>query len=286
MITDEKLEDLLKNERKRVFWRLNIIPWLTLTLTLIVIIIIVYKHPVNNKGIIENKGWITNNETPVYCSSNFINGINELNIETETAKRFYKEAVKNGYGEWKCNEEGVVKFYWKPCTESLISNQVEIRVNNEINNLRDKYKKNAIEVLESDRKKTYTECYRNFCIEAVSNGVARWIPTIDGYTEFKWKSISDIYLDYTSTESSKLIEKGMIKREYGFTESNYELAKKIGMDIEGELIRRCGIGIEGAFWGEDVRLKEKVRNEVNKSIHGIFDGFETLNRNEKKLGVK
>jgi hypothetical protein len=294
MVTDENLEEIIKEERKKIFWRLNMIPWILLTLTLLAIILIVYKQSINNKPILETIGG-SNSLTRSTRSIQFMpemnivsQGIEEIKIENEAVKRFYSEAVKNGYGEWKCNAEGLVTFHWKPCTESVINSQVEQRVKVEVNSLRENYKKNAIVVLEGDRKKTSTECRREFCIEAVSNGVARWVAKNDGLTEFKWKTLPEIVLDYTSTESSKLIEKGMIKREMPFTESNYELAKKVGIDIEGELVKRVGISLEGAFWGEeiDAKVKGKIRVEVNKAIHGIFDGFEALNKTDKKWGIK
>jgi hypothetical protein len=264
MITDETMREIVLKEKKKLFMRLWMVPWIGLTCTLILIIFIqwIYYNP-------------SKTPNPPLAKTAPINSIS-------SNKDFYISAVESGHGEFKADKEGKVYFDWKPLptsTESVISSQVQCKVNIKLKGLQELYKTNAIEVLEKVRKETSTECLKGFQIGAVSNGVGKWIADINGLTEFRWKSIPEIVYDYTCTESNRVVNMGMTKRDMPFTYDNYRVARNVGIDIEGELIKRVSLSIETVFWGNvDKELKERVRVEVSKSIHGMFDGFESLNK--------
>jgi hypothetical protein len=299
MVTDETLREIVLKEKKKLFMRLYMTPWIGLTITLLIIIVILtikltnQTHQTNQTNQI-NYPQLKTAPINQIVNREFHNGGTEINttnnineIETNQIREIYKEAVKNGVGEWKVNNDGEVTFKWKASTESIIVSQVQDKVNIRIKALQDGYKTNAIEILENVKRTTSTECLRGFQIGAVSNGVGEWVSDITGKTEFRWKSIPEIVNEYTSTESNKLTEIGMVKRELPFTIDNYRVARNVGIDIEGELIKRVSLGIETVFWGNrDNELKERVKVEVSKSIHGMFDGFETLNRVDKKYKIE
>jgi hypothetical protein len=279
MVTDETLREIVLKEKRKLFMRLYMTPWIGLTIALIIIIgvLLISSH--------YNTAPITPAPVERILNSEFQNDM--VITGTNQIKEIYKEAVNNGVGEWKVDNNGEVTFKWKPSTESIIASQVQDKVNIRIKALQDSYKTNAIEILEKVKKETSTECLKGFQIGAVSNGVGEWISDISGKTEFRWKSIPEIVNEYISTESNKLTEIGMVKRELPFTIDNYRVARNVGMDIEGELIKRVSLGIETVFWGNrDNELKERVKVEVSKSIHGMFDGFETLNRVDKRYNIK
>jgi hypothetical protein len=276
MVTDETMKEIVLKEKKKLFMRLNMIPWIGLTITLIMINIGQWLYYRNTTAPIG-----TNENTPPVAISR------ELDIDG--IKRYYMEAVSNGVGEWVVDNNGEVNFRWKPyaSTESAINSQVQAKVNIRIKALQDNYKTNAIEILEKNRKETITECLKGLQIGAVSNGLGKWESDINGKTEFRWKSIPEIVNEYVSTESNRLESIGMVKREMPFTYDNYRVARNVGMDIEGELIKRVSLSIEEVFWGNgDKALKERLKVEINKSIHGMFDGFESLNKVDKKWGTK
>jgi hypothetical protein len=279
MVTDETLREIVLKEKRKLFMRLYMTPWIGLTIALIIIIgvLLISSHYTTAPITPAPVERILNSE---FQNDMVITGTNQI-------KEIYKEAVNNGVGEWKVDNNGEVTFKWKPSTESIIASQVQDKVNIRIKALQDSYKTNAIEILEKVKKETSTECLKGFQIGAVSNGVGEWISDINGKTEFRWKSIPEIVNEYISTESNKLTEIGMVKRELPFTIDNYRVARNVGMDIEGELIKRVSLGIETVFWGNrDNELKERVKIEVSKSIHGMFDGFETLNRVDKRYNIK
>jgi hypothetical protein len=156
-----------------------------------------------------------------------------------------------------------------------------------VKGLQESYKKNANDIIENTKKETITECRKSFQIDSVNKGVGKWVTDNNGNVIFNWKSIPEIVMEYTCTESNKLIKGNMVKRDMPFTESDYKIAKEVGIDIEGELVKRVSLGIESSFWGnEDIMLKEKVKIEVSKAIHGMFDGFESLNRTDKKYNIR
>jgi hypothetical protein len=279
MVTDETLREIVLKEKRKLFMRLYMTPWIGLTIALIIIIgvLLISSH--------YNTAPITPAPVERILNSEFQNDM--VITGTNQIKEIYKEAVNNGVGEWKVDNNGEVTFKWKPSTESIIASQVQDKVNIRIKALQDSYKTNAIEILEKVKKETSTECLKGFQIGAVSNGVGEWISDISGKTEFRWKSIPEIVNEYISTESNKLTEIGMVKRELPFTIDNYRVARNVGMDIEGELIKRVSLSIEEVFWGNgDKALKERLKVEINKSIHGMFDGFESLNKVDKKWGTK
>jgi len=291
MVTDETLREIVLKEKRKLFMRLYMTPWIGLTIALMIIIgvLLISSHyttaplnpPLNSS---------VNSVNREFHNERWIDITNNINkIETNQIREIYKEAVNNGVGEWKVDNNGEVTFRWKTIssTESIIASQVQDKVNIRIKALQDNYKTNAIEILEKVKKETSTECLKGFQIGAVSNGVGEWVSDINGKTEFRWKSIPEIVNEYISTESNKLTEIGMVKRELPFTIDNYRVARNVGMDIEGELIKRVSLGIETVFWGNrDNELKERVKVEVSKSIHGMFDGFETLNRVDKRYNIK
>ena len=269
MFTDETMREIVIKEKKKLFMRLWMVPWIGLTCTLILIIFIQWLY-----------------FTPFQTPSLKTAPINSISSN----KNFYISAVESGHGEFKADKEGKVHFDWKPLptsTESVISSQVQSKVNIKLKVLQEVYKTNSLEILEKVRKETSTECLKGFQIGAVSNGVGKWIADINGLTEFRWKSIPEIVYDYTCTESNRVVNMGMVKREMPFTYDNYRVARNVGIDIEGELIKRVSLSIETVFWGKgDTEFKDKVRVEVSKSIHGMFDGFETLNKVDKRYNIK
>ena len=270
MQTEEKVEEMIKEERKKVFWRLYALPWVLLTLTLIGIIIYLYKAPSIVKT--ENRAFISDTNTNV-----------NTNVNTNGNGISYKEAVNRGVGEWICDTNGEVSFKWKASTESVISSQVNVQVQLKLKNLQEQYKTNAIEVLENKRKETIIECRRDFQMEAIGKGLGKWVCNNNGEVEFKWKVIPEIVMEYTCTESNELNKINQVKRDMPFTMKDFEMAKVIGIDIEKELIKRSMLGIEAAYWGnKDNITKEIVKGEVSRAIHGMFDGFETLNKTDKQ----
>ena len=282
MVTDETMREIVLKEKKKLFMRLYTLPWVSLTSVLLLIIGYQFSHrsPFKtaslNTAIIDiQKGYV--NDT------NGVNGVSGVS----GVKGFYKEAVNNGNGEWVVNKEGEVNFKWKPCTESLITSQVQVQVNVKTKQIQDSYKTNAIEILENKRQETMAECLKAFQIEAVNKGVGKWTADNGGAVEFKWKGIPEIVNEYTSTESNLLLRLNMVKREEPFTFNNYKVARNVGIDIEGEIIKRVSLSIETVFWGRsDIVFKDKVKEEISKSIHGMFDGFETLNRVDKKYKIE
>lgn len=282
MFTDETMREIVIKEKKKLFMRLWMVPWIGLTCTLILIIFIqwIYYNPfkVTNPPSLKT--------APVIVPRGFVvSNVNEI-----TPYDFCIAAVENGHGEFKADKEGKVHFDWKPLpasTESVISSQVQCKVNIKLKALQEVYKTNSLEILEKVRKETSTECLKGFQIGAVSNGVGRWVADINGLTEFRWKSIPEIVYDYTCTESNRVNSLGMVNREIPFTYDNYRVARNVGIDIEGELIKRVSLSIETVFWGKgDTEFKDRVRVEVSKSIHGMFDGFETLNKVDKRYNIK
>ena len=268
--------------------RLWMIPWISLTSILILIIGIqwVYYHS-NTFNTPNKKTASIKSISSIVNETENGNGTGTGMNNIDSIRKFYKEAVSNGVGEWICNTDGEVDFRFKPSTESIISSQVQAKVNIKLKGLQENYKTNAMEMLENKKKETITECQKAFQIEAVSKGVGKWETDNNGIVDFRWKKVPEIVMEYTCTESNKDINVGLVKRELPFTYDNYRVARNVGIDIEGELIKRVSLSIEGVFWGKgDNELKEKVRGEVVKSIHGMFDGFESLNKIDKRYNIK
>jgi len=284
VVTDETMREIVLKEKKKLFMRLYMIPWISLTLVLVSIIsfqFYYYFEYYYQNTYLPSMPYLPSKTKIVDKADKRGSGsyIVDETCKVEPVRGFYKEAVSNGNGEWIVNKEGEVNFKWKPSTESLVTSQVQAQVNSKIKQLQDSYKTNAIVILENKRQETITECRRDFQIEAVNKGVGKWVADNNGVTEFKWKGIPEIVNDYTSTESNLLVRANMVKRDEPFTFENYKVARNVGIDIEGELIKRVSLSIETVFWGnKDIMFKDKVKEEISKSIHGMFDGFESLNK--------
>ena len=117
MVTDETLREIVLKEKRKLFMRLYMTPWIGLTIALIIIIgvLLISSH--------YNTAPITPAPVERILNSEFQNDM--VITGTNQIKEIYKEAVNNGVGEWKVDNNGEVTFKWKPSTESIIASQVQ-----------------------------------------------------------------------------------------------------------------------------------------------------------------
>lgn len=129
MYTEEKVDEMLKEERKKVFKRLYVLPWILLTISLIILLVLNSnmlhsndsKDKVGVVGVVERSPSTETNVIDYKESQEpdigVIRTLEDLEIlevieSNDLYKGFCKQAVKNGHGKWEVNEEGEVKFVW------------------------------------------------------------------------------------------------------------------------------------------------------------------------------
>ena len=57
------------------------------------------------------------------------------------------------------------------------------------------------------------------------------------------------------------------------------------IDLEGELIKGCLLSIDANLLGKrDEALREKIKMDISIVIHGMFNGFEAMNKVDKQYG--
>jgi len=99
MKTEENISNLVKTERKKVFWRLHSLPWI---LSIIVLLCVTIGSLYFSYSVIQTAKLISVEESGT---------LRQLGID-EGKRVIQLEAVKVNCGEWLVNDEGVVSFNW------------------------------------------------------------------------------------------------------------------------------------------------------------------------------
>ena len=108
-------DEILRKEKRKVFWKLYTLPWLLLTLTLsIVCVILAHKIYKGSGGAVVDRARSDINE--VRTIRTYIDD-KEYVMEIERLKRAIHtikvEAVSNGVGRWEVDIEGESSFKWR-----------------------------------------------------------------------------------------------------------------------------------------------------------------------------
>lgn len=107
MKTEENHINQLKKERRKVFWRLYSLPWLICVMVLL--------------GAIGGLIWAyTGFQRHNITLLTEIREQEYIRAEKITSKRFYLEAVCEGFGYWEISNDGQTTFKWKTSTPTNI----------------------------------------------------------------------------------------------------------------------------------------------------------------------
>jgi len=109
MKTEITVDETVKAERKRVFWRLYTLPWI-LSVVLLTLISFGFLSALRDTQ------------------------LNVLKVEEEIRtvgvnagkRQLQQEAINNGHGEWLVNSDGIVIFNWKSFT--IITNTINTNI--------------------------------------------------------------------------------------------------------------------------------------------------------------
>jgi len=221
---ESELKELIRKEKRKVFWRLYTLPWLSLTLFLTLLcVMLALKLRYTEKTVLNDVGEASGIET------------------VDSREKIYEKVLEVKVDELWANESKMV-----------------FTVTNELNEL-------------SDR-----DILKRFQIEAVSNGVARWIVTTQGDTKFRWRTN---LVDASKTIIiTNIVDRNT--REYPFMIGDMSIARDIGLDIEKELIRGINQVVEANTIGRNDERK-KWEKELGKVVKNMFDGIETYKRGMK-----
>jgi hypothetical protein len=248
MNTDITSDDLVKAERRKLFHALNILPWGLLVLLMGAIAFYFYRQ--------YNQAVYTLNNT--VATARAIETITETNVVIIA----------------KTNVVTVTNYVQKldetfPKVFAQCEKDLRIRLAKEFSDKQAEYKAEC-------KKKSYEEAYRDFQIDAVSNKMADWVFTVKGDRSFKWRAATD--------ETYHGVD--LPNRQNPFTLSNFQLSQDINLDIEREIDKIVVDCIEVSFFDrpnkQDQDLKSRLQKSVVKQISRLFDGFETLNKNNTR----
>lgn len=231
MKTDTTVEETVKEERRRVFWRLYALPWIVSVILLILI----------SAGFI----WVI-----VDMSKN--NAVRDEELiqrgNTIGRKEFQQEAIDNNCGKWSVDRYGIVEFLW-------ISNVVDRVVWQQT--------PPVITIITTHIERVCTESLASNS-EIVSEPEIRYGATLD-------------------------FEPLTKEREYPYSWSDHQLANKIGINLEDNLIKSSSLLVNKTFTEYinvdnaegDITLEELKRilkYRLESTIRQEFDGFETYNK--------
>ena len=233
MKTDTTVEETVKEERRRVFWRLYALPWIVSVILLILI----------SAGFV----WVI-----VDMSKN--NAVRDEELiqrgNTTGRKEFQQEAIDNNCGKWAVDRYGIVEFLW-------ISNVVDRVVWQQT--------PPVITIITTHIEKAFTESEIEVDIISKSEPEIRYGATLD------FESLTK-------------------EREYPYSWSDHQLSKKIGINLEENLIKSSSLLVHKTFTeymsGNNAEnaiitfeeLKKVLQYRLESMIRQEFDGFETYNK--------
>jgi hypothetical protein len=273
MKTEQTVDETIREAKRTVFWKLYSLPWIIAIVILLFIVFIQYQ---SNK--VELGTYIEKQEQ--VRKTGIIDGKRSIEIE----------AVEKGHGEWQVNRDGSTLFNWKnlarnvgndyiafkpaiediPLSSPIISNVINytyLTITNEAYRTNDVYRTNEIVIVNTniiDKTNMVVEIY-------VKTNEVIYTRNVIKTNEVDGRSIVELLSEHARN---------------GFNKDDYELSRKLGMDLEGDLIAMIAGKISnetdkmGSNWTSEERDRfiNKMVKEVGESVHRTFNGFKTYNR--------
>lgn len=215
MRTETTVNNTVKAERRKVFWRLYSLPW---------IISIILLMGISGAFIWVIKDLKMGNSQ----REEELRSIGKV----EGQKDIWQEAIDNGHGEWFVNRKGEAFFTWK---ETIVKKPKILWKTNTITNV-------------------------------ITNEIVRVITN-----------------DNSTIRGMSLVEDIPEVRDYAFGIDDYELSRRLGIDLESSLIDRINIGIDNVFDYSNVTMdrilfRMRLKDEIRDRVRSSFDGFETYHK--------
>jgi len=220
MKTETAVQNKVKEERRRVFWRLYTLPWI---ISLIVLMLISF-------GFI----WVIRDlKIDINEREEQLRSIGKV----EGQREIQQDAIDNGHGQWEVSREGEVDFVWSEVIKPKIPKPVIIKE---------------------------TSIITNEVIRIITNEIIR----VENPENIEIRSMA---------EDVEVI------RDHPFGIDDFELAKRLGINLEKELIDRTSLAISHVldYTDESIPfsiLESRLQAEVIKNIRYSFDGFETYHK--------
>lgn len=258
MQTDNNIDETVKIERRKVFWAMNVLPWILLVIVL---------------------GWISYH---FYKQSQALNvnanasANTNTNVTVKVTARDFLLPMSNANYQIVVSYTNVITLTNKVAVTNIITMESTRKaIRTELDNEYANKDAQRIAGWENKKKQAFEEALHAFQVNAVSNDIAEWYCDVNGERSFKWKnglrSVEDMH-----------VMPIVPARKMPFTLDDVSVARNLNINLELEISKAVVASIEANFVGMNAKgdqaLKRKVQNDCVRIIKEIFDGFETYNK--------
>lgn len=266
MNTNASMQEVLKQTRRNIFWRLYTLPWILLTLLLACVLYFTYTHK----------------PKPTDYYDKYTNLVIHANALETQMTQMREAAMLTGNGKWITSPSGSNQFVYTENTNMWDYNRIYEKWNEQLTNMAPIYE---------SQKAIIQELFK---LHGNLSGVAKALGMELGKVEgviLKEEVIEDIPLPpmpknpfggvLTPIKPVPPIETREI-----FTGKDYLLAESVKYDLEGEMVKNVRelISYEMGRWdGRDKKeLMHSLQNGSELLIKNAFEGFRTYNRLKKE----